>query len=1021
MNNYFKTYLTGLTALIYWLLSTSLIPGSLQGQTILKFDTANVAFSNDTSLTDADKLKLYLSLSNTFSKNPDKSLKYDLMSMQLAQKHKWINQFINATLSYAEHSNQMCYYKQADSALSLVEPLVNKSKRVVKPADFYYQKATNYYDWSRYELAKKYYEKALQEYKKHKNKFGIAKTLKGLGVTVSVWSDYESAIGYLQQARDIYTQIGDQQGIETINLAMGVVKEQWGKIDIALDYYENALSYFEEKHDIFNQANLRLHIGDLYIKKGNYNKALDYYFTAGNLEKLKPHKKLKSITLSNIAEAYYFMGKYRAAMEYQNEALKLKYEIGDRKRIAISLLDLGKIHLALKNYNKAVNYAKEAYNVAKLSLLNSEKLEALHLLSEGYYNLKKSDSAYLYLNKYISLKDKIFNEVNTKALNNLQIKYNTREKEKENQVLKLKNSQNQLLLRKERYVKYIIILIAVFVVLISIVILLFLRARDKQNKKNNFMLQYKNTEITKQKEELYKLNTELVESRAKYMSIVENATIGMYRTTKSGTILFANKTLLNMIRSTWDQLKEINLNEIKPDRAALLSLVDKQKIVTGREDIWERNDGTKMFVNESMWIVHDASGKPLYYEGIVEDITKRKTAENKLKQNESTLIKINNQLLKNNADLEKARLEIEKAYKTKSEFLANISHEIRTPLNAIIGFTDLLMQKVHGNDVLQYVHAIRSSGRNLLSLINDILDLSKIQAGKIELHFEPVILSNIVNDISRIFALSVKEKGLDFKVNIHPSLTKLIFLDDTRMRQILFNLIGNAVKFTEKGFIKLDVDVTKESKEALDIKITITDTGSGIPKDKQQQVFEAFVQSDNSHKHTGSGLGLSITKRLIEIMNGTISMNSNPGKGTVFTILIPGVKTFEGTDNDKKTILQRQKQIELEQENDVIFPDLEFSEQEIAALAQSDFVKLFMNRCDAVQSGHLIKNIVACCDDLLTFANKHSFSKLHEVAGLLKEASAGFDIEKMKLFLQVIKELFHKINNYDTNSQQNLQ
>jgi PAS domain S-box-containing protein len=1003
-----------IVSLFCWNLLALFLIAGVDGQTLISQDTTIVAFSNDTLLTDFDKVKLYLSLSTTFDKTPEKSLKYDELGIKLAKKHKWINQLINASINYAIHSNELCSYKQADSVLSSVEDLINRGEWNVKKADYYYQKASNYYDWSRYQLAKEYYEKALIEFKKHKNKIGIAKTFKGLGITVSVWSDYEGSIGYLQQARDIYTEFGDQQGIETINLAMGVVMEQWGKIDVALNYYENALNYFEEKHDIFNQANLRLHIGDLYIKKGNYNKALDYYFTAENLEKLKPHKKLRAITLSNIAEAFYFMGKYREAMEYQDEALKLKYEIGDRKRIAISLIDLGKIHLALKNYNKAVNYAKEGYKIANMSLLSSEALESLHLLSEGYSSLRKLDSAYFYLNKYIVLKDKIFNDENTKTLNNLQIKYNTREKEKENQVLKLKNSQNELLLRKERDAKYLTFIVTLFIFLITLVILLFLRARDKQNRKNNFMLQYKNTEITKQKEKLSVLNSELIESRAKYMSIVENATIGMYRTTRDGKILFANKTLLNMIRSTWEEIKEINLNKIKPDRKKLLSLVDRQKIVTGREDIWDRRDGSKMFVNESMWIVQDGNGKLLYYEGIVEDITKRKIAENKLKENESALIEINRELLRNNEELEKARVEIEKAYKTKSEFLANISHEIRTPLNAIIGFTDLLMQKVKGEGQLQYVQAIRSSGRNLLSLINDILDLSKIQAGKIELHFEPVVLNQIVNDISRIFTLSVKEKGLEFRVKTHPSLTKLIFLDDTRMRQILFNLIGNAVKFTDKGFIELDVDVTNESRESLDIKITITDTGSGIPVGKQAQVFEAFVQSDNSRKHSGSGLGLSITKRLVEIMNGTISMSSKPGDGTVFTVFIPGIKIFEGERKGEKTVHERQLEFSATEEEDAAFLDLEFSRDELSALAASDFTDLFKKRCEAAQSGHVIKDIISCCDDLVKFADENSFKKLYEVAVMLKEASVGFDIEKVKLFLQVIKELFTKIEDNET-------
>jgi len=1015
MKNDQKIYFKLLTGLFTWVVLFSCFVGTKSfAQTLINDDTTLAVFKNDTLLSDKDKIKLYLNLSKTFDNTPEKSLKYDALGMRLAAKHHWTKSLIVFSLSYAIHSNELCSYAEADSALSKVEDIISADKKDIRLADYYYQRAANYYDWSRYQKAKEYYQKALEEYKKHKNRIGIAKTLKGLGVTVSIWSDYEGSIGYLQQARDIYSEFGDQQGIETVNLAMGVVMDQWGKIDIALNYYESALSYFEEKHDLFSQANLRLHIGDLYVKMGNYQKALDYYFTAENLEKLKPHKKLRTITLSNIAEAYYFMGKYREAIDYQEDALKLKYEIGDRKRIAISLIDLGKIHLALKNYQKAMGYAKKGYEVATEGMLSPEALQSLHLLSEGYYSLRVLDSAYIYLNKYIVLKDKIFNEQNTKTLNNLQIKYNTREKEKENQLLKLKNAQNELLIRKERYTKYLTFTIAVFIFLIALVILLFLRARDKQNRKNNFMLQYKNTEITKQKEKLSELNAELTGSRAKYMSIVENATIGMYRTTKDGKILFANKTLLNMLRSSWEDLKTINLNKIKPERVSLLKLVERQKIVTGREDIWDRSDGTKMFVNESMWIVHDAAGKSLYYEGIVEDITKRKIAENKLKDNEAALIEINRALLRNNEELERARVEIEKAYNTKSEFLANISHEIRTPLNVIIGFTDLLMQKVHGDDLRQYVQAIRAGGRNLLSLINDILDLSKIQAGKIELHFEPVVLHQIVEDISRIFTLSVKEKGLEFRVTSHPSTNKLMFIDDTRMRQILFNLIGNAVKFTDEGFVELKVDVTRESKASLDLKIVISDSGSGIPAEQQARVFEAFVQSDNGRNHAGSGLGLSITKRLVEIMKGTVTMQSTPGTGTAFSIVIPNVRIFEGEYKAQKTAHEQQVDLAALNADDISLPDIEFSDQELKKIASSDFVKLFRHRCEMAHDGHIIKDIISCCTDMIKFAQEYSFSKLYEIAVKLKDAATGFDIERMKLYLQIIKELFIKIENHET-------
>jgi len=969
--------------------------------------------NNDTLLSDSDKAKLFFNLSKTFDNNPGKAAKFDSLNMVLAKKHNWNQQLILAATNYAHHSNLLCNYEHADSALIEIEQLVLKNHKGEKLGDYYYQRAANYYDWSRYQDAKLYYEKALEQFKIHRNKLGIAKTLKGLGVVVSIWADYEGSIGYLQQARDIYFELENEQGIQSINLAIGVVMEHWGKIDVALNYYKNALSYYDEKEDLFNQANLRLHIGDLYLKKGNYNKALDYYFTALNIEKLQPHKKLRSIALSNIGEAYYFIGKYSKALDYQNDALNLKYEIGDRKRIAISLIDLGKIHLALKNFRKAVDYGRKAYSITTAAKLNPETIESLHLLSEGFFNMGYSDSAYHYLQKYIAIKDKIFSEENSKTLNNLKIKYDTREKEKENQMLKIKNAQSKLEIRKERFSRYLTLIITIFIFLIALVVIIFLKAKQKQDEKNNFLLQFKNREITKQKEKLSKLNQELVESRAKYMSIVENATIGMYRTTRSGEILFANKTLLNMLQITWAELRKINLNVKKPDRSELLNIVEKQKIVTGREDIWERNNGTQIYVKESMWIVNSDSDKTTYYEGMVEDITKRKIAENELVEKEKKLTAINKDLIKNNRELEKARAEIEKAYKTKSEFLANISHEIRTPLNAIIGFTDLLLNKIKQPEYLQYLHAIHSSGRNMLSLINDILDLSKIQSGKIELHFEPVIIDNILSDIKQIFTLAVKEKSLDFIIKSHPSTSKLIFLDDTRIRQILFNLIGNAVKFTDKGFIKLEVDVINETAEQMDIIFYVSDTGSGIPIEKQAEVFEDFIQNDNNGKHAGTGLGLSITKRLVEILNGTITMDSAPNKGTQFTIKLPGIKIFKGRKTTKKVKRDRNRDFTLNNEN-TSTADIKFSNTELKLIAESDFEKLFKSRCDALKDGHFINEIILCCDDIINFAKENSFAQLTNLAVALKKSSENYDIENMKLLLHILVELFNKIQSNES-------
>lgn len=250
-------------------------------------------------------------------------------------------------------------------------------------------------------------------------------------------------------------------------------------------------------------------------------------------------------------------------------------------------------------------------------------------------------------------------------------------------------------------------------------------------------------------------------------------------------------------------------------------------------------------------------------------------------------------------NLEKAIKEAEKANKAKSEFLANMSHEIRTPLNAVIGFTELLESQINDNKQKKYLRSVKSGGRSLLTIINDILDLSKIEAGKMELHYEPVHINNLIDEISQIFSIKIDEKGLHFETYIDPQLPNYILLDEIRLRQVLFNLVGNAIKFTKQGCIKLSFKLIKKEKEAIDLEINVEDTGIGIPKDQQTEIFKAFKQQtgQSTRKYGGTGLGLTISKKLVESMGGKISVESVVGTYTKFSIILNKVKIASSVIN----------------------------------------------------------------------------------------------------------------------------
>lgn len=405
---------------------------------------------------------------------------------------------------------------------------------------------------------------------------------------------------------------------------------------------------------------------------------------------------------------------------------------------------------------------------------------------------------------------------------------------------------------------------------------------------------------------------ELRFSEERFKAILNNTTAVIYLKDLDGRYLLVNRVYEDIFHISRKDIQGKTDSDIFPGQIAVSlqandqQVLDKNVPISFDEEV-PLDDGVHTYISTKFPLV-DNDGKTYAVCGISTDITPRKKAEQELKKHrdqlEELVLERTRKLEHQTVELSNAKEAAETANNAKSEFLANMSHEIRTPLNAILGFTELLRDTVTESIQAGYLESIRSSGKSLLGLINDILDLSKVEAGKLKLEYTAVSPKNLFNEMAVIFGGKINEKGLTLVIEIEEDLPKVLLLDEIRLRQILINLIGNAVKFTNTGQIKLTARYCFSDniqKSTLDFSFSVEDTGIGIPRDQMDVIFEAFSQSKGQDlsKFGGTGLGLAITRRLIEMMDGKIEVTSHEGRGSCFNIILREVE-IASTDPDSK-------------------------------------------------------------------------------------------------------------------------
>jgi PAS domain S-box-containing protein len=460
----------------------------------------------------------------------------------------------------------------------------------------------------------------------------------------------------------------------------------------------------------------------------------------------------------------------------------------------------------------------------------------------------------------------------------------------------------------------------------------------------------------------------LKESEQRFQSLIEHAVDAIYLFDLQGNILHINPSACSSLGYKEAELLQMTVNDIDVNLMTIEEPPQSWKEIESNQSITVYSEFSRK--SGSIFPVEIHFGrfefeKESFILAFARDVTQRKQAEAALKQSNDDLeFKVEQrteELSLTNKELTRTTKRAESANKAKSEFLANMSHEIRTPLNAVLGFTDLLRESELAEKQASYVESIQAGARGLLTIINDVLDLSKIEAGKLLIEYEPVDAYEFIDDIEKIFSQSIRAKNLDFEIIIDKELPEYLVLDQTRIRQILFNLLGNAIKFTERGFIRIHINYRESAaagqrmEKAMDIDFAIQDSGIGIAADQLNRIFDEFVQHEgqSNAKFGGTGIGLSICRKLAKMLGGEIIAKSEQGVGSTFTLKLKGIIVGKNLKTTPVTV--KESPIEFEPASILLVDDI----QSNRTLIKEQFFQTNLNFSEAInglEAIHLANN-----------------------------------------------------------------
>ena len=660
-----------------------------------------------------------------------------------------------------------------------------------------------------------------------------------------------------------------------IAIALGIDDQKNLDGKTGKEYFELSRKIASKNHKLDRFVEAVDNIGVRNRRNGHFKKALKFHMMALALVDSVDKPQLKSIILNNIGVVYRRIDDYQDALIYHMRALKISDSLNDDRTKAMAINSIGNVYMALEKYDDALRSFKKSLS---LEYDRHNKLGiAINLNNIGSAYQAKGDLTKAY--EYFKLSLDVNREINSrkgigichndignifyyqKQFQKALTQYNISERIFEetgdklylaNTYLKIGQTMTELgeLSSAE---KYLLQALEIARAIGSKVVTekTYKWLSKAYEKTNDFQKALYYIELSNSLQD--SINSIAIQKNIIRMQIKYDLE------TKENEIVLLH------------QQQRINALELKKQKTAnLLMLVGIVLILT-----------TMIFL--------------IYYVHIRNQ--KNRILEEKNREIEKAQI----ELKKYSEDLLVAKQQAEKSSRAKSEFLANMSHEFRTPLNSVIGFTELILAGETDSDKKEKLKLIQSSSKSLLVLLTDILDLSKVEAGKLKIELQPVDVVRVVDEVYQMFKINTEKKGIRFEYSVQDKFPGNIMLSELRLRQILLNLIGNAVKFTQSGEIHIEVNYEEVAdNNKVNFCIRIKDTGSGIANSDIDKIFEPFVQLDSQSEHQGTGLGLAITRQIVESMGGKLIVESELGVGSCFTIRFADIlKANESITLDK--------------------------------------------------------------------------------------------------------------------------